>query len=129
MHSIGLTGGIGSGKSSVARLFAERGAAVCDADEVAHALLGAGGAAEAAVSKQFGPEILAPGGTIDRARLGQRVFTDAVARMQLEAITHPLIAQRIAEAARGDPGGREIGDIGRREGTRHFMKTVAWSLM
>ena len=100
MHSIGLTGGIGTGKSSVARFFAERGAVVCDADEVAHTLLDAGGAAEAAVIAHFGPGILAPDGSIDRGRLGQRVFTDAAARSQLEAITHPLIGQRLAQAAR-----------------------------
>jgi len=100
VHSIGLTGGIGTGKSTVARLFADRGAAICDADEEAHALLAPGGGAVEAVVRSFGSEVLGADGGIDRERLGRLVFADTEARARLEAISHPLIARRLAEAAR-----------------------------
>lgn len=91
---IGLTGGIASGKSTVAQLLAARGARVIDADILAREVLAPGTQGLAEVVEAFGPEVLGADGSLDRARLGQRVFADQVARRRLEAITHPRIAQR-----------------------------------
>jgi dephospho-CoA kinase len=98
---IGLTGGIASGKSTVARILRELGAAVVDADELARRVVEPGRPAHAELVREFGPEILAPDGTIDRKKLGAMVFADEARRRRLNAITHP----RIGEEAR-----REIAD-------------------
>jgi dephospho-CoA kinase len=99
---IGLTGGIGSGKSSAAKIFRELGAAVVDTDEIAHGLTRPGGAAIAAIRAQFGADYLAADGGLDRAKMRRLAFADAAARKQLEAILHPLIRRdaqtRIAAA-------------------------------
>jgi dephospho-CoA kinase len=99
---IGLTGGIGCGKSTAAKIFAELGAAVVDTDEIAHELTGPAGAALAAIRAEFGPDYIAADGALDRARMRQLVFSDAEARQRLEAILHPLIRResraRIAAA-------------------------------
>jgi dephospho-CoA kinase len=89
--AICLTGGIGSGKSSVARLFEARGVAVIDADALAHELTAAGGAALPAVRAAFGAEVIDGRGALDRERMRQRAFADPAARRQLEAILHPMI--------------------------------------
>jgi dephospho-CoA kinase len=86
-----LTGGIGSGKSSVARLFAARGVAVTDADALAHELTAPGGAAIPAIRAAFGPEVIDARGALDRERMRQQVFRDPDARKRLEAILHPMI--------------------------------------
>ena len=91
MLIVGLTGGIGSGKSTVARLFAERGAEVVDVDAVGRSVIAPGGGAEAAVVAEFGDEILAPDGTIDRRALGGVVFAHPEGLQRLEAISHPAI--------------------------------------
>jgi dephospho-CoA kinase len=88
---VGLTGGIGSGKSEVARAFAAHGVEVADADHAAHAVSAPGTAGFTAVSAEFGPEALTAGGELDRAWLRRRVFADAGARARLESILHPLI--------------------------------------
>lgn len=88
---VGLTGGIGSGKSSAARLFEALGAGIVDVDNISHALTQPGGAAIAAIRSQFGPEYIASDGSMDRARMRERVFGDASAKTTLEAILHPLI--------------------------------------
>jgi len=88
---VGLTGGIGSGKSAVAGQFSELGVAVVDSDEISHALTGANGAAMPAIQATFGADVVAADGSLDRAAMRQRVFTDASARQQLESILHPLI--------------------------------------
>jgi dephospho-CoA kinase len=88
---VGLTGGIGSGKSAVAREFAALGASVTDTDLLAHALTAPGEPGHAAVLAAFGPEFRLADGTLDRARLRRLVFDDAAARGRLEAILHPLI--------------------------------------
>ena len=88
---IGLTGGVGSGKSEVADAFAARGVEVADADQAAHAVSAKGTAGLAAVVAEFGPDSLAAGGELDRAWLRRRVFADAGARARLESILHPLI--------------------------------------
>jgi dephospho-CoA kinase len=96
---IGLTGGIGSGKSTVAAALTALGAALIDTDAIARQITGAGGAAMAAVLREFGPEAIAPDGSLDRAAMRQRVFADQDARRRLEAILHPLIhAQAMREA-------------------------------
>ncbi len=98
-YRIGLTGGIGSGKSTVAALFAECGATVIDSDAISHRLTQPSGAAIAAIRAVFGDDYIDTDGALARARMRQRVFSDPVARLQLEAILHPLIrAQILAEA-------------------------------
>lgn len=104
-YVIGLTGGIGSGKSAVADLFAERGILVVDTDAVAHALTAPGGAAMAAIRAEFGAAVAAADGALDRAAMRARVFADPSARKRLEAILHPMIrseSERLlaAEASR-----------------------------
>jgi dephospho-CoA kinase len=97
MLRAGLTGGIASGKTTVAAFFAEQGAFVVDADELARLVMSPGGSAYARVVQRFGDGILAPGGLIDRAELAQRVFGDRIEREALNAIVHPEVR---AEAAR-----------------------------
>lgn len=91
---VGLTGGIGSGKSVAARMFEEFGAAVVDTDAIAHELTRPGGRAVSAIRKSFGAEYIAADGGLDRARMRRLVFRDADAKSRLEAILHPLIRRR-----------------------------------
>ncbi|HEY3180527.1 MAG TPA: dephospho-CoA kinase [Casimicrobiaceae bacterium] len=103
-YVVGLTGGIGSGKSEVAKAFADRGADVLDADDVAHAVSAPGEAGHAAVVDAFGTECLQPNGAIDRGWLRERAFADPVFRDRLERALHPLIIERVRttiEAWRG----------------------------
>ncbi len=88
---VGLTGGIGSGKSAASKAFAALGVDVTDTDVLAHALTAPGEPGHAAVLAAFGPDFRRPDGTLDRSRLRQLVFDDAAARARLEAILHPLI--------------------------------------
>ncbi len=88
---VGLTGGIGSGKSSVAALFAAHGAAVVDTDAIAHALTGPRGAAMPAVRAAFGERFVTPEGALDRDAMRELAFDDPPARRRLEAILHPAI--------------------------------------
>ena len=88
---IGLTGGIGSGKSEVARAFAALGVEIADADDAAHAVSARGSPGFAAVAAEFGTESVSAGGELDRSWLRRRVFADAQARARLESILHPLI--------------------------------------
>ena len=97
--SVGLTGGIGCGKSTVADLFAARGATIVDTDVIAHALTAPQGAAMPAIVAEFGPDFALPDGALDRARMRTLVFSDASARARLEAILHPRI--RAATEAAG----------------------------
>ena len=102
---IGLTGGIGSGKSTVADILQQHGAAVIDTDAIAHALSAPGGAAIAAIRQAFGDEYINATGAMDRQRMRQRVFSDETARKQLEQILHPLIRQEVEKQlaqAQGD---------------------------
>ncbi|MDR1968485.1 MAG: dephospho-CoA kinase, partial [Burkholderiaceae bacterium] len=89
----GLTGGIGSGKSTVSALLAERGAAVIDADAISRATTAAGGSALPAIAAAFGPQIIGGDGALDRAAMRALVFQNAANRARLEAIIHPLVAQ------------------------------------
>ncbi len=97
MLSIGLTGGIASGKSTVIDLFSELGIACCDADDISRQLTQAGSPALAQIVTQFGPEILAKDGQLDRARLRKIIFSCPEKRHQLEAILHPRIAEEIRQ--------------------------------
>jgi dephospho-CoA kinase len=104
---VGLTGGIGSGKSAVATEFAALGAGIADTDAIAHALTAPGEPGHAAVLAAFGPDYRRPDGTLDRDRLRRLVFGDGAARGRLEAILHPLIraaAQREVAAWTGPYG-------------------------
>lgn len=91
LRVFGLTGGIGSGKSSVAALLRDRGVPVVDADELAREAVAAGSPGLLQVVAAFGPEVLGPDGELDRKRLGQLVFGDPEARKRLNAITHPIV--------------------------------------
>ena len=99
---LGLTGGIGSGKSTVAKLLAHSGAAVVDADAIARALTAPGGQAMPAIAHLFGPQFVTPDGALDRAQMRALAYADTTARKRLESIIHPLVAletQRQAAAA------------------------------
>jgi dephospho-CoA kinase len=91
MLAVGLTGGIGSGKSAVADLLVERGAVLIDADQVAREVVAPGGPAYQPLLERFGPEILAVDGTIDRKALASLAFANEESRLALNAITHPAI--------------------------------------
>lgn len=95
MLVIGLTGGIGSGKSSVARIFSTLGATVIDTDEIAHRLTEKGTQTLAAILEQFGSTYQLPDGNLDRAQLRQCIFSDHAAKVKLEALLHPLIKQQV----------------------------------
>lgn len=97
MMSVGLTGGIGSGKSTAARCLRELGAVVIDADAVAREVLQPDTDGLAEVVSRFGDDVLGPDGTLDRAALAGKVFGDETARRDLEALTHPLIAARTTQ--------------------------------
>lgn len=94
---VALTGGIGSGKTTVSQRLAELGAAVIDTDLIAHALTAPGGAAMAAIATAFGPGAIAADGSLDRVAMRRLIFNDARARHRLEAILHPLIRARMDE--------------------------------
>jgi dephospho-CoA kinase len=97
MRLIGVTGGIATGKSTVDRLLAARGAIVIDADELAREAVRPGERALDELAARFGPGVLLPDGSLDRARLGAIVFADPQARRDLERITHPRIAELMQE--------------------------------
>ena len=97
MIRVGLTGGIGSGKSTVARLLAEHGALVIDADQIAREVVEPGQPALTEIAERFGPDVITTDGSLDRAALAAIVFADAAALADLNAITHPRIAARTAQ--------------------------------
>jgi dephospho-CoA kinase len=94
---VGLTGGIGSGKSTVARLLDRRGAVVIDADQLAREAVERGTPGFDAVVRTFGPDVVGPHGDLDRAALAAEVFVDPERKARLEAIVHPEVARRFAE--------------------------------
>ena len=109
---VGLTGGVASGKSTVAALLTEHGAVVIDSDRLAREMVEPGTPGLAAVVDAFGPEVLGEDGRLDRAALGSVVFADAEARRRLEGILHPLIRARAAEIeAAAPPGTLVVHDI------------------
>jgi len=115
MYLIGLTGGIASGKSSVAARLAERGAVVVDADKVAREVVEPGTPALAAIADHFGGGVLAADGSLDRAALGAIVFSDPEQRLVLNGITHPAVWERtralIAAAEARDPDAVVVYDV------------------
>src|SRR5690554_4851421 len=115
VYLIGLTGGIASGKSVVARRLAEHGAIHVDADVLARQVVEAGTRGLAAIAEEFGPEVVAADGSLDRAALGTIVFGDSERLAALNAITHPLVKQRaaqlIADAEAADPHAIVVYDV------------------
>ncbi|GER23431.1 dephospho-CoA kinase [Zafaria cholistanensis] len=115
MLDIGLTGGIAAGKSAVATRLAELGAVLIDADRLARAVVEPGTPGLAAIAEAFGPGVIAPDGTLDRAALGALVFADASARERLNGIVHPLVRaaalERRAQAAQAAPDAVVVEDI------------------
>ena len=115
MLNVGLTGGIGSGKSEVTRRFAALGAHIIDADALAHEVVEPGTPGLEAVIAEFGPEVRAADGSLDRDAVAARVFSDDDARARLNAIVHPLIGERVfallAEYEAADPEGILINDV------------------
>src|SRR5579875_2643078 len=115
MLNVGLTGGIGSGKSEVARRFAARGAWLIDADAIAREVVRAGTPGFGRVVAEFGREVVGPDGELDREALGRVVFSDEAARQRLNAIVHPLVGDRVfellAEAEREIPHGVLVNDV------------------
>ena len=97
--TIGLTGGIGSGKSTVARLLAQHGALIVDTDAIARELTQAKGAAMPALVQAFGPAVAAADGSLDRDRMRRLAFEDPGAKARLEAVLHPLIGERARQQA------------------------------
>ncbi len=100
---VGLTGGIGSGKSTVARLLEARGAVVIDADAIAREVVEPGSPTLGKLVERFGSEILAPDGSLDRAALAEKAFVDDATRKELEAITHPAIGELFLERVAAAP--------------------------
>lgn len=94
---VGLTGGVASGKSTVSKILEELGAVIIDADVLAREVVARGTPGLDKVVAEFGPELLTPGGELDRAAMGRLVFADEDARRRLEAIVHPLVYERIVE--------------------------------
>ena len=105
---IGLTGGIGAGKTAVAQRFAELGALVVDADALAREVVAAGTPGLAAVVGEFGPGVLRPDGGLNRAALGRLVFADEDRRARLNSIVHPLVRRRAAELVAAAPAGTVV---------------------
>ena len=103
MLSIGLTGGIGSGKSTVSALLAQRGAVIIDADRIAREVVEPGTPGLAAVAAAFGDGVVGPDGGLDRPALAAVVFADPEARARLDAIVHPLVRARAVEVAAAAP--------------------------
>ena len=101
---IGLTGGVGSGKSTVAALFERAGIAVVDTDAIAQQLTAPGGSALAAIARQFGSDFVGDKDGLKRAKMRERVFADEAARDMLEAILHPLIQAHVEQALPGIRG-------------------------
>lgn len=112
MRSVGLTGGIGAGKTAVVRRLAEHGAVIVDSDLISREVVAPGTPGLAAVAAEFGPDVLTADGGLDRARLGAVVFADPARRAALNAIVHPLVATRSAEIQlAADPAAVVVHDV------------------
>jgi dephospho-CoA kinase len=126
MRSIGLTGGIGSGKSTVAMALVGCGAFLVDTDAIARALTAPGGAAIQALAATFGPDILAADGALDRERMRHIAFGDHAAKARLEAVLHPMIgAEAARQAAAAAPGQLVVFDVPLLAESRHWRARVA----
>ena len=111
MRRIGLTGGIGSGKSTVAAMLVAQGASLIDTDGIARALAAPGGAAMPAIAAAFGPELVAPDGGLDRARMRELAFGHPETKRKLESILHPLIGQECERQAQAATGALIVFDV------------------
>ena len=111
MLRIGLTGGIGSGKSTVANLLAQHGAAIVDTDLIARQLTEPGGRAIEAIVQAFGLQAIGSDGALDRARMRELVFADAAAKKRLEAILHPMIGAETEAQARAARAPAVVFDV------------------
>jgi dephospho-CoA kinase len=111
MTTLGLTGGIGAGKSTVAAMLADRGAVVIDADQIARALVEPGGAALAELVTEFGPRILREDGSLSRGELAALAFSDPRATERLNAIMHPLIRAQAQRELAAHPGAIVVYDM------------------
>lgn len=121
---VGLTGGIGSGKSTVACLLVESGAALVDTDAIARSLTSPGGAAIDAIRTEFGPEALGPDGALDRSRMREWVFADESAKTRLEAILHPMIGTECNRQAQAAVGRAVVFDVPLLVESRHWRTRV-----
>lgn len=124
---LGLTGGIGSGKSTVAAMLADIGAAVIDADALAHSVTAAGGEAIAAIRETFGNDLITPSGALDRDRMRELAYTDPDTRRRLEAIIHPLVGQKTwQQAALAEAAGHRclVFDVPLLVESNHWRKRV-----
>ena len=108
MRVLGLTGGIGSGKSMVAQIFAELGAVVIDADQLAREVVEPGQPALQEIASTFGPDVLLPDGRLDRPKLAGIIFSDPAERAKLDAITHPRIRERMEGQIEARRSGRGV---------------------
>jgi dephospho-CoA kinase len=124
LQTIGLTGGIGSGKSTVARGLVSCGACLVDTDAIARALTLPGGAAIPALATEFGPRAIAANGSLDREHMRARVFADADAKSRLEAILHPLISQEARRQAAAAAGHPVVFDVPLLTESRHWRARV-----
>ena len=112
MYRVGLTGGIGAGKSEVSRRLSAQGAVVIDADAIAREVVEPGTPGLAEVVAAFGPEVLLPDGSLDRPRLGDLVFADPDLRARLNGIVHPLVGARMRELEESaGPGSIVVHDV------------------
>ena len=109
MLRVGLTGGIGSGKSEVSRRLAARGAVILDADVASREVVAPGTPGLARIAEAFGPEVIGPDGALDRERLGGIVFADPAQRERLNAIVHPLVRQWMRAGERAAAGSGRDG--------------------
>lgn len=121
---IGLTGGIGSGKSTVAALLAQHGAAVVDTDLIARQLTLPGGAAIGAIAAVFGAEFIDAGGALNRERMRHHVFSEPAARQRLEAILHPMIGVETERQARTTAAPAVVFDVPLLVESRHWRARV-----
>jgi len=103
--SVGLTGGVGSGKSTIATMLLACGAAIVDADAIAHQLTSAGGTAIEPLRELFGPDAIAANGSLDRAHMRARAFSDSAVRTRLESLLHPMVRTGMRERAADELAG------------------------
>ena len=120
----GLTGGIGSGKSTVAQMLVACGAHLVDTDAIARELTLPGGAAMPALAQAFGPSAVSPDGALDRARMRELVFADAGAKLRLEALLHPLIGAEALRRAAASTGRTVVFDVPLMSESSHWRARV-----
>jgi dephospho-CoA kinase len=124
VRRIGLTGGIGSGKSTVATTLVERGAWLVDTDAIARALTAPGGAGIPALAQAFGPEVVSSDGSLDRQRMRALAFADPGAKVRLEAVLHPMIGVEAARQAALAAGRAVVFDVPLLAESKHWRARV-----